>query len=126
MQAGSQLEPAERQPIVFDGKPVAYLMDQRPGIERCLGGATIIRPAPPGTVLGNVTLGQLRNTKVVVLPKGLRAVGEAWFVGSGIEEVVIPKGVAEIQTAAFAHCARLRQVSFASQWHLKKIGPYAF
>lgn len=48
------------------------------------------------------------------------------FCNSGIERIVIPKGVAEIPEGAFYECTRLKEVAFEEESRLKTIGARAF
>ena len=56
----------------------------------------------------------------------LEKIRELSFYESGIEKIVIPKGVEEIQDRAFEYCRNLRKVVFEEGSVLKKIGNVAF
>ena len=56
----------------------------------------------------------------------LEKVRKGSFFESGIERIVIPKSVLEIQDSAFRNCTYLRDVVFKAGSALKKIGNDAF
>ena len=56
----------------------------------------------------------------------LKKIGKGSFWKSGIERVVIPKGVEEIEESAFWRCEGLTEVVFGDGSQLKKIGGCAF
>ena len=62
------------------------------------------------TVLGCLTLRQLRGLRTVEFPDGLEAVGEGWLADSAVERVTIPASVREIRRYAFAFCEKLKSV----------------
>ena len=78
------------------------------------------------TIAENTMLQTLRALKSVVLPDGLRKIGDRWFANSDIESVVIPASVREIGAEAFFMCERLRRVVFAEGSKLEKMGNKCF
>ena len=52
------------------------------------------------------------DSKVLLLPNGLKAVGNWWFSGSDIEKVIIPNSVESLGESAFYRCEQLREVVF--------------
>ena len=56
----------------------------------------------------------------------LERIGKGCFCKSGIERIVIPKGVEEIQRSAFRECENLKEVVFEAGSVLEKIGNHAF
>ena len=59
------------------------------------------------TLPGNVRLQDLRQMKDVVIPDGVRRIGNNWFWGSEVEKVEIPASVEEIGEGAFCNCVHL-------------------
>ena len=53
-------------------------------------------------------------------------IGKGSFCESGIERIVIPKSVEEIQDSAFEFCKSLKDVAFEAGSTLKKIDNFAF
>lgn len=61
----------------------------------------------------------------VVIPEGVKAIGERVFYGcKSLESVIIPEGVTEIGGFAFRGCTELRKVAVPKS--VKTIGRYAF
>lgn len=61
----------------------------------------------------------------VVIPEGVKAIGERVFYGcKSLESVIIPEGVTEIGGFAFRGCTELREVTVPKS--VKTIGRYAF
>ncbi|MBR2987999.1 MAG: leucine-rich repeat protein [Clostridia bacterium] len=60
----------------------------------------------------------------VILPREVRAIGEAAFIRSDIEKIVIPHGVSAIGQAAFQSCAHLTSVTIPGS--VKTVGDAAF
>lgn len=61
----------------------------------------------------------------VVIPEGVKAIGERAFYGcKSLESVIIPEGVTEIGGFAFRGCTELRKVTVPES--VKMIGRYAF
>ena len=56
----------------------------------------------------------------------LERIGKGCFCGTGVERIVIPKGVEEIQDNAFCNCESLKEVVFEAGSAVKKIGNHAF
>ena len=56
----------------------------------------------------------------------LGKIREGSFCKSGIERIVIPKGVEEIEESVFCQCKGLTEVVFEDGSQLKKIGAWAF
>ena len=76
--------------------------------------------------VGGRLLWDLRRQKDVVLPEGVREIGERWFQYSEVESVTIPASVAEIGRAAFCSCKNLKRAVFAPGSGLRKIGAKCF
>ena len=55
----------------------------------------------PETKVGGVLVWDLRDSRHVVVPDGVEKIGNYWFWDSGIESVVIPASVKEIEVGAF-------------------------
>ena len=87
---------------------------------------TIVQIPPGETLVGDQRLSDLRACYSVSLPLGLSEVGEAWFAGSGVREVVVPASVRRICGYAFKDCARLGSVVLAPGSALEEIGAMAF
>lgn len=68
----------------------------------------------------------LRHIKVLVIPDGLRKIGDHWFSCSAVEDVTIPASVIEIGVEAFYRCTGLRKVTFAEESALWKAGEACF
>ena len=45
------------------------------------------------TMVGDNPLWELRRQKDVVIPEGVREIGEQWFKNTGVERITIPKSV---------------------------------
>ena len=61
----------------------------------------------PGTMMGNENVWDLRNCETLVIPEGIERIGNHWFWGSEIENVVVPASVKKIEMAAFRNCKDL-------------------
>ncbi len=61
----------------------------------------------------------------IQLPKNLTDLGSAAFEDSGLKEIMIPGGIAEIKERTFFGCKNLKSVTFLNS-HLKEIGKSAF
>lgn len=68
----------------------------------------------------------LRRKSDVVIPEGVREIGEKWFKGADVESVTIPVSVAVIGKEAFHGCGRLKRVIFVPGSRLEKIGSACF
>ena len=68
----------------------------------------------------------LRRKTDVVIPEGVREIGEKWFKGAEVESVTIPVGVTVIGKEAFHGCRRLKRVIFAPGSKLEKIWSACF
>ena len=60
----------------------------------------------------------------VIIPKGVKCIGENAFEGSDLRSVVIPEGVVKIKSCAFYMCDSLRLVKFPGS--IQKVDPSAF
>ena len=58
-------------------------------------------------MVGDRLLRDLRRQKDVVIPDGIREIGERWLQYSEIESVAIPKSVTDIGYCVFCNCDRL-------------------
>ena len=47
-------------------------------------------------MVGNRPLWDLRRLKDVTIPDGVQEIGEQWFMNTGIERVMLPKGITVI------------------------------
>ena len=59
-------------------------------------------------------LTDLRGQKYIVIPEGVREIGEQWFKHSGIENILIPTTVERIGEQAFYGCVQLKGVKFTT------------
>ena len=79
------------------------------------------------TITDGVLTGYTGAAKNVIIPDGVKVIGEGSSVfGSEIESVTIPASVTEIAEYAFYGCSGLKSVTFAEGSELKKIGGSAF
>ncbi|MFQ9147992.1 MAG: leucine-rich repeat protein [Eubacteriales bacterium] len=79
------------------------------------------------TITDGVLTGYTGSAKNVVIPDGVKVIGEGSSVfGNNIESVTIPASVTEIADYAFNGCAGLKSVTFADGSQLNKIGGSAF
>ena len=62
----------------------------------------------------------------MVIPEGMKIIGNHWFCGSEIASVEIPASVREIWVDAFFICKKLKSVVFAEGSQLEKIGSGSF
>ena len=76
------------------------------------------------TRIGDYAFDCCENASIVKLPDGLKSIGENSFGSSGIEEIVIPNGVAEIPKEAFTACHKLKSVTIPNS--VTSIGYSAF
>lgn len=95
-----------------------------PDIRKCAGQDVAIFPTR--TMASDKLLRDLRRQKDVVIPEGVREIGERWFWNTGIESVTIPASVAEIGRTAFCSCKSLRCVTFVKGSQLGRIGEWCF
>ena len=77
------------------------------------------------TLPGNVRLQDLRLAKEVIIPDGVRRIGNNWFWGSRVERVEIPASVEEIGEKAF-YDNTLKEITITSGSRLKTVGDYTF
>ena len=56
----------------------------------------------------------------------LEKIGLDGFCGSGIENIIIPKNVSEIQARAFENCRNLKEVIFEKGNKLETVGEEVF
>lgn len=100
---------------VFDGCDniqVVWVGDECiPDVKDYICGSARILPAK-GITVGSQLLWDLRALSEVVIPEGIEKIGSHWFSSSGIESVLIPPSVREIQIGAFCDCTRLKKVTF--------------
>lgn len=68
------------------------------------------------------------NLKEIIFEEGsrLKKIGPKSFNRSGIERIVIPRGVEEIQESTFSWCTNLKEVVFEEGSELKTIGESVF
>ncbi len=79
------------------------------------------------TITDGVLTGYTGSAKNVVIPDGVKVIGDGSTVfGSEIESVTIPASVTEIAENAFYGCSGLKSVTFAEGSGLTKIGGSAF
>ena len=79
------------------------------------------------TITDGVLTGYTGSAKNVVIPDGVKVIGDGSSVfGSEIESVTIPASVTEIAENAFYGCSGLKSVTFAEGSGLTKIGESAF
>lgn len=79
------------------------------------------------TITDGVLTGYTGSAKNVVIPDGVKVIGEGSSVfGNEIESVTIPASVTEIAEYAFYGCSGLKSVTFAEGSGLTKIGESAF
>lgn len=79
------------------------------------------------TITDGVLTGYTGSAKNVVIPDGVKVIGEGSSVfGNNIESVTIPASVTEIADYAFNGCAGLKSVTFADGSQLNRIGGSAF
>lgn len=64
------------------------------------------------TMVGNTRVWDLKNLRQIIIPEGAEVIGNHWFWGCKVEEVVIPASVREIRTEAFCKCKELNRVIF--------------
>lgn len=76
------------------------------------------------TRIGDYAFYCCENASIVKLPDGVKSIGEKSFGLSGIEEIVIPNGVAEIPKEAFDACHKLKSVTIPNS--VTSIGYMAF
>ena len=81
-------------------------------VKFALGRDGIYEFPPETTLVGGISLYDLREMSEVFLPEGLTSVGRHWFAGSRVTKVHIPASVAELDDYAFAWCAQLSEVVF--------------
>ena len=94
-------------------------------VGECIDSSVVILPAGL-TVGGNVLLRDLRWLKDVVIPDGVREIGERWFANSAVESMAIHSSVTVIGREAFCNCEDLRRVTFAPGSELERIETYSF
>lgn len=75
----------------------------------------------PETMIGNVRVWDLRDSKKIVIPDGVERIGSYWFWGSEAESVEISASVKEIGMCAFRSCKNLTRVVFAEGSRLERI-----
>ena len=77
-------------------------------------------------VISDYSLSYFASIKTVCLPKTLRILGLGACYGmDSLEKIVLPKTVEHIGEYAFAHCRKLKKITF-SETALQTIGAYAF
>ncbi len=65
-----------------------------------------------GTVIADQAFYQSKELGVVVVPEGIREIGEFAYARSSVTEVLIPAGVQAVGYGAFYHCDSLSGVTF--------------
>ena len=78
------------------------------------------------TIVGDVSLWELRQQNDVMIPDGIELIEERWFMNSQIETVTIPASVKKIEKEAFRGCQQLREVKFAEGSNIESIGELCF
>lgn len=74
--------------------------------------------------LSSFSFEDAKGVKYVYLPDTIKRIPKQAFAKSGIESLLLPYGIEEIDKSAFADCCSLKQIVFPP--HLKKIGESAF
>lgn len=64
------------------------------------------------------------RTGHIVIPDGVREIGERAFANSKVESITFPDSLREIGYEAFVHCTKLNQIDFGRG--IKEIGKTAF
>ena len=102
------------------------LRDFRPNGGVRLGYLCLLGTGVAGPGLRRTYLGTVWDPRELHLPQGLEAVGDAWFVGSGLERLVVSNSVRGLGTLAFSDCEQLHEVVFAADSRLERIGDECF
>ena len=74
---------------------------------------------------GTSALGYCKSLKSIDLKSGLTEIGTTAFTGSGLESVVIPKTVTNMNRMAFSSCESLKSATFECN-NISSIGEYVF
>lgn len=98
--------------------------DSVEGVDKCADSSVAI--LKKHTMVGDISLWELRKLKDVIIPDGVQKIGEQWFMNSGIESVAISASVELIEKEAFCRCPRLQRVEFAEESRLNVIGTGVF
>lgn len=75
-----------------------------PGITESVGLHRVLVRAPGKTKVGKRFLRELWAVNDLVLPDGIKEVGDTWFCCAGIESVQVPPSVKKFGVRAFYHC----------------------
>ena len=80
----------------------------------------------PDTVVGGMSVWDLREQKNVVIPEGAERIGSYWFCGSNVESVTVPASVRELGIDVLCDCKKLKRVTFAEGSRLEKLDTGCF
>lgn len=75
-------------------------------------------------VNGEVLTAYLGSESKVIIPEGVKVIGEGAFMGTPVTDVTVPEGVTEIEKRAFWGCELLTEISLPEA--LRSIGDNAF
>lgn len=75
-------------------------------------------------IKGGVLKKYIGQSKHVIVPKGVKKIGEYCFSNSDIVEIQLPEGLTHIQDGAFSWCRNIKNVKFPNT--LKNLGSFAF
>lgn len=50
--------------------------------------------------------------KKIAIPTGIKTIGKDCFIGTDVEEVILPEGIERIEPCAFANCTELKKINF--------------
>ena len=86
-------------------------------------GCSMLKKVTFGTGVTTIPAGifggeKFQNLKTIIIPEGVKVIGNSAFYGTGVESITIPASVTKIEWSAFGYCSALTSVKILGATYL--------